>query len=415
MRNALGDVVPEARLTSAVGDRYDRWVAALDASRANWLEVLNTLDDVVTIHDLDFNIVAANDVARQVLQLPNRDSTYPTKCYLYYHGLDSPPHQCAGCLVMQTCKPAVLELFEPHLDRHLEVRALPRFDEDGKLAGVVHVARDVSRRKLAEQELATYRGRLEELLERRVRDLRTANEELAAANAQLRDEQAKLVQAEKLSSIGLLASGVAHEVNNPLAGVKACVQALRNETIADSRRDEYWNTIQEGLTRIEQTVHSLLDFARQGPPARMRLRLFDVAVACLRLIAPALRHKNITIDNALQDARAMVSADQGQLMQAVLNVLLNAVQASPAGSIIRLTARFNVHRVGLCIADEGPGIPAAIRARVLDPFFTTKPAGEGTGLGLPVALGALRANGGDISIADGPGGGAEITLWLPEQ
>ncbi|MEK6606492.1 MAG: HAMP domain-containing sensor histidine kinase [Myxococcota bacterium] len=249
-------------------------------------------------------------------------------------------------------------------------------------------------------------GYLVDLQRRRAHDL-------AEAHRRLREEQAKLVQTEKLSSIGLLASGVAHEVNNPLQGVMACAKALREGGLSDERRAEYEEAVRDGLDRIRVTVQGLLDYARERKPAPTDLDVADVAAACARLVAPATRRKDVRVDLRVAEGEARVYADRSQLMQALLNVLLNAAYAAPDGSAVEVSAAARDGLAGIRVADRGPGIPKDIVDRVCDPFFTTKPEGRGTGLGLSVTLGIVRAHGGDLEIRSEEGHGTTVTLWLP--
>jgi two-component system, LuxR family, sensor kinase FixL len=257
------------------------------------------------------------------------------------------------------------------------------------------IVRDLSERKRAEQ---------------RIREINHALEE---TNKKLVEEQAKLVQAEKLSSIGLLAAGVAHEINNPLSGVMACVKALRAESVPPGRRAEYFDTVKEGLERIGAIVRDLLDFARQRPPAFGPLDAGEVVDACLRLLAPAVRTKDAVVDNQVARGSVCLEADRSQLMQGLMNVVLNAVQATPPGGRVEISGLRVNGRAGLRITDHGAGIPRELLARVRDPFFTTKAPGQGTGLGLAVTDSIVRTHGGEMEIESEEGRGTTVTLWLP--
>ena len=245
-----------------------------------------------------------------------------------------------------------------------------------------------------------------------ITDRKRMEGELLAANRRIREEQLQLVQAEKMSSIGLLASGVAHEINNPLAGVMACVKALRDEDVESVRREEYFATVLDGLERIQQTVRGLLDYSRQRNPQPTLVDLEGVVSAALLLISPAVRKKDITIETESGEALA-VHCDRSQLMQALVNVLLNALYAAPVHGHVKVAVLDEGERRGISVIDDGPGIKPELISRVCDPFFTTKPEGEGTGLGLAVTLSLMRANGGDLGIEAAPTGGAKVTLWLP--
>ena len=272
---------------------------------------------------------------------------------------------------------------------------------------VLAIVRDVSKRRAAETALR----RAHDELERRVAE---RTRELSEANRRLVEEHAKLVRAEKLSSIGLLAAGVAHEINNPLSGVMGLVRSLRQGTVPEPKREEYFETVREGLERMRATVQGLLDYARPRAPSRARVDAVDMVSACLRLVAPATRKKDVAIELRVPGGVSpVVHADRSQLMQAVVNVVMNAIYVAPAGSAVDVAVVGEGPRVGIRVVDRGPGIPKADLARVCDPFFSTKPEGEGTGLGLAITLGILEAHGGELAIDSETGRGTAVTLWLP--
>ncbi len=246
-----------------------------------------------------------------------------------------------------------------------------------------------------------------------VTEHRRAEHELQALHVRLGEEHARLLQAEKLSSIGQLSAGVAHEINNPLGGVMSCFRALRAGTIPAARLPEYFETIDDGLQRMASIVRGLLDYARQRPPRREAVDLASVTALSVRLVEPSVRGKGLRLVDELSPGALRAEADRSQVMQALVNVLLNAAHASPEQGEIVLRPAQDGHRVGVRISDQGPGIPAEIRHKVGEPFFTTKPEGEGTGLGLSITHGIMKAHGGSIEIDSAPGAGTTVTLWLP--
>lgn len=239
--------------------------------------------------------------------------------------------------------------------------------------------------------------------------------QLAEANLRLREEHQKLLQAEKMASVGLLAAGVAHEINNPLSGVMACLKALEEETVRPERRSQYFATARDGLERIQQTVRGLLDFSRQRPPAPAEVGIEEVVSSCSRLLAPLVRKRNVEIRIEPGAESARVHADRPQLMQAMVNLLLNAAYVAPEGSAVAVDVIYTEGELGLEVSDHGPGMTDEVIARACDPFFTTKPEGEGTGLGLAVTQGIARAHGGRLSFErhNPPESGTRATLWLP--
>jgi PAS domain S-box-containing protein len=287
----------------------------------------------------------------------------------------------------------------------VEVALAPIVSTDGPL--VLAIVRDATVRKEAEAILRRAHDELEQRVAERTRELFDANRRLV-------EEHARLVQAEKLSSIGLLAAGVAHEINNPLSGVMGLIKVLRERKVPDGKRDEYFETIGEGLDRMRSTVQGLLDYARPRPASRTPMDAHGVVAACVRLVAPEARRKGVLVEvMPCSQGRPHVEGDRSQLMQAVVNVLMNALYAAPTGSTVAVGVVVDGRRVGLRIADRGPGIPAADLARIGDPFFSTKPEGEGTGLGLAITLGIVRAHRGELTIDTGPDTGTVMTLWLP--
>jgi signal transduction histidine kinase len=256
-------------------------------------------------------------------------------------------------------------------------------------------------------------GYLRDRERERAEALRDAGERLAQASRTLVEKQARLVQAEKLSAIGRLAATVAHEINNPLQGARGCLEGLRSGTLAPEKREQYFAAVREALERVRATVQGLLAYAGERALVPAALDPAEVLATALRLLEPALLEKDLRVRLDKVPDGVRVLADHGQLVQALTNVLANAIHALPHGGEISVHARFMPGRVGIAIADNGPGIPTDILGRVCDPFFTTRPEGNGTGLGLAVTLAILRAHGGDLSIDSTEGRGTTVTLWLP--
>ena len=140
-----------------------------------------------------------------------------------------------------------------------------------------------------------------------------------------------------------------------------------------------------------------------------------MVASCIRLLQPLERKKDLSVKSHIATGEVVVEADRTQLMQALVNVLMNSIQAAPRGGVIAVRARPEEARVGIRIEDNGGGIPPEVLSKVCDPFFTTKPEGEGTGLGLAITLGIARAHGGDLAIESELGKGTAVTLWLPRR
>ncbi len=171
----------------------------------DWHDILDTITDMITIHDSEFNIIHANKAAKKRLGLPVLNKP-DAKCYEYYHGSDVPPAGCPSCRCLGTQKPLTFETFEPHLNMHIEIRAIPRLDGDGKVLGLIHIVRDISSRKLREEELQLHRDHLEWMVRRRTGEITAINERLQKEIAEKKragDETEQLIKQlrEELSKI----------------------------------------------------------------------------------------------------------------------------------------------------------------------------------------------------------------------
>jgi PAS domain S-box-containing protein len=234
--------------------------------------------------------------------------------------------------------------------------------------------------------------------------------------------QRELVQAQKMEAIGILVSGVAHELNNPLAAIIGYSTLLRrDERLPDDMRHDADVLLQEA-DRTRRIVQNLLDFARQRPPERHPTALRALVESILELQSYLITANRTAVTVDIPDDLPTVDVDRGQLQQVLLNLTVNAIQAIRSGSEsgrLELVARRRMLADGragirLTITDDGPGVPEAARSRLFMPFFTTKPPGQGTGLGLSVSFGIVAAHGGSLAFEPGPGGrGAQFIVELP--
>jgi two-component system, NtrC family, sensor kinase len=235
---------------------------------------------------------------------------------------------------------------------------------------------------------------------------------LEAAHAEQRRARQKAVETERLAALGSLVAGVAHEVNNPLAGLKNCLRRLERGDLPQAKQREYLALMEEGLSRIEEVVRRLLDYGRPHPTRLEPVSARSLATDAARLVGPLLERRGVTSPVLADAVDAQVLADRRQVGQAVINLLLNAAYVTPDGGEVRVSLRRRDGLVGIAVADDGPGIPVEIRDRILDPFFSTKPEGEGTGLGLSVTRTIADAHGGELGFEFPERGGTIAVLWL---
>lgn len=230
-----------------------------------------------------------------------------------------------------------------------------------------------------------------------------------------------VARAEKLAAVGRLAAGVVHEINNPLATISACAEALEsrlNEGAFDSSPEvedlrEYLSLIRSEAFRCKSITNGLLDFSRTRAGEHLPVQIEEVISSAARLMTHQRRGDKIEIQIEVADELSLVSGDEGQLQQAVIALATNAIDAMPEGGRLTLRGRNENDHVLLEISDTGVGIPQENLTKIFDPFFTTKEIGRGTGLGLAVCYGIVTEHGGRLNVQSAVGTGTTFTISLP--
>ena len=233
---------------------------------------------------------------------------------------------------------------------------------------------------------------------------------VAERTAALRASQAREIQQEKMAAFGLLAAGIAHEVGNPLAALSSLIQMLQRRG-PDPYTAEKLDLAARQLGRIARTLRELVDFSRPGSSATARIRAAEVVEEALGIAKYYQRTKQRAISTDVPDDLPPVRAVRDHLTQVVLNLVLNAIDATETGGRIHIEARAAGPWLELAVEDDGRGIAEADVARLFQPFFTTKP--HGTGLGLFVCRQIVEEIGGRLSCRSGPGRGARFTVRVP--
>ena len=243
------------------------------------------------------------------------------------------------------------------------------------------------------------------------RDLRLSRlEEDIDHLRQMRRKDEQLVQAEKLSSIGVLVSGLAHEIGTPLGVVSMRLQLLRRRTAEGSEDHKTLDIALGQLDRVTGLIRQLLDFARAKPTREQSIELRTAVGTVADLVAPLAQRRKAHLELDLPEDLPPVTGTPDGVQQIALNLVMNALQAIRDGGRVAISARCEDDRILLAIDDDGPGIPPESRASVFDPFFTTKRLGEGTGLGLTVVLGLSRQMDAPLALVESPLGGARFEI-----
>jgi signal transduction histidine kinase/CheY-like chemotaxis protein len=306
-----------------------------------------------------------------------------------------------------------------------------RRSEFGQLAAAYNEMAAALQRR--EEELRGYAGALEARVAQRTRELSQANDRLQVEIAERRSTEAALLQAQKVQAVGQLAGGIAHDFNNVLQAISGGVALIRRRAGDAAAVERLAGMVADAARRGESVTRRLLAFARRG---ELRADVLDLGelLGGLREVLAATLGPGIRVEVNAPPGLPSVLADRGQLETALVNLATNARDAMPGGGTLTLSARVDQVRgdgggggggdrrqaapapgtyVRLTVADTGEGMDAPTLARATEPFFTTKPLGRGTGLGLAMAQGFAEGSGGALRIASDPGRGTRVSLWLP--
>ncbi len=226
-----------------------------------------------------------------------------------------------------------------------------------------------------------------------------------------REEELK--HREHLASIGLLASGIAHEVNTPLTGISSYAQMLLRDRCPDDPEFPLLKKIEQQAFRAAGIASSLLNFSRQRDGDYQSLDVEDMMRETLDLFEPHLRGRRIMLERRIEGPLPRVAGNRGRLQQVLMNLLLNAVDAMPQGGRLTLAAGPVAGRLRIEVSDTGVGMSAEMLDKIYDPFFTTKPRGQGTGLGLSVSYGIVKEHAGTLIAESEPGQGSRFIISLP--
>lgn len=431
-----------ASLKSSVAERR-RAERALRETEVFYHSLVETLPQMILRKDLEGKFTFANqrfcnELGREFDEIVGKTD------YDFFRRDLADKYRKDDRQVIETCVPfeAVEEHVTPHGETlYVQIVKSPLLSVEGKPIGIQGIFWDVTERKRAEEQLKEQNIKLHAM----------ARSEHEAHDA-LKSAQSRLVEQEKLASLGHLVAGVAHEINNPLAFVSNNVAVLerdlvdlvdvigvlreiesKSESMDSQARLRYRDLTEqidleytisnlprliertrEGLRRIERIVKDLRLFARVDEGDWNEVDLNPGIESSVNMVKGNARKKEVSINLDLGALPAILCRG-AKIHQVVVNLLTNAIDACKRGGEVTVRTRTEPDAMGVRIEviDTGSGIDAAIRERIFDPFFTTKPLGQGTGLGLSISYGIVREHGGKIEVESPPGQGAHFTVHLP--
>jgi len=264
-------------------------------------------------------------------------------------------------------------------------------------------------------QLAEAFNRMAEELAKRQKHLEQQLAELEAINHELRKTRDQLIISEKFASVGKLASGIAHEIGNPLSIISGYLEMLSKSKNLDEREKDSLSRVESELKRIHQIIRELLDYSRPPSQAKEMIDLNRVIMESIMLIEAQKGFQKIKTDLYLQQNLPFVLANRNQMKQVLINLLFNALDAMPDGGNLKVKTFVSDNpsdEVCIEIIDTGVGIPPENLTKIFDPFFTTKEPGKGEGLGLSISLNLIEAMNGKIEVESEPGQGSTFRIKL---
>ena len=276
-----------------------------------------------------------------------------------------------------------------------------------------HLAKPICR--LAENIKAYGRGEMQApTIPSSIQEVNQVQQSFAGMADTLKQTEQQLLQSAKMASIGEMAAGIGHELNNPLNNMLSLGKLLqRNEALDDNGQKDV-DALLEETRRASKIVQGILNFARQTPLQYEQFDLGEFLENCRRRVADLAAEKQVKIQIEFAET-ILMEADHGQLEQVMVNLLMNAIQASAASSAVEIHAEKNTGQVIIRVKDEGAGLTEIAKTKLFEPFFTTKAVGEGSGLGLSISLGIVESHGGELTIENHPAGGVVAEIKIPEK
>ncbi len=239
--------------------------------------------------------------------------------------------------------------------------------------------------------------------------------EILKMRKDLEEAHFQLVQSEKIASVGKMAAGVAHEINNPLSGILMYAELLKESFIDNSQHFEDIQEIIDQTLRCKKIVSELLEFSRQTVGKTSSFSIEQVITKTLNLLINQALFQDIEVKKIIQSHMPEMVGDLGQLQQVFTNLFINAADAMKGKGRLDITAKYDTdsNQFTITVSDSGPGIPKELRDKIFDMFFTTKPVGKGTGLGLSISQKIINLHGGNILVDSPPEGGTRFIIELP--
>lgn len=356
-------------------------------SQKTWEETFDSIGDLISIHDRDFNIVKCNRAFAEYFGL-NPQEVINKKCYELFHGNDFPEINCPHTITLKENIPATGEFLNTKTSRIFRISTFPFNIPGVEFQGSIHIARDVTEE---------------------------------------REKEMRLIMSERLASLGQMASGIAHEINNPLAAIAGCADGLLSKLKKGQYDPElfedYLKIMEEEILRCKDITMSMLSFVRETTYEKRQININETLEKTLDIIGFQGRLKRVEVVKNYKDGMPLILGSEGELRQVFLAIITNAIDAMQDAGVLTLETGippippFEKGGEGgfvfIKISDTGAGIPSEQLQKIFTPFFTTKHEKGGTGLGLSIANKIIDSYDGVIHVTSEKGKGTTFKIILP--
>lgn len=388
--NALAGIVQRKRTENEreklILDLQDV-LGTLSRSHREWQDTFDSITDMISIVDKDFTILKANRAFSAYYDLQPRD-VIGRKCHEIVHDVGSPAPNCPHATTVKEVRPSGEQFYDKKTKKMFRIVTFPYHAPGGETIGSIHIMRDITEDK---------------------------------------EKEMRLIMSERLAALGQMASGIAHEINNPLASIAGCSEGLlarvKKGRCDLSLFESYLSIIQEEVFRCKNITTAMLSFVRKTTYEKKDINLVETLDRTIEIIGFQGRMKNIEVVKKHQEPMPLIRGNEGELRQVLLVVIINALDAMQdkgtltveTGVISSLPQSEGASEgyAVIRICDTGTGIPPEIIERIFDPFFTTKSDKGGTGLGLSIARKIVTNHNGRIEASPSPGRGTTFTITLP--
>lgn len=361
----------------------------------DWSSTFNSLTDMVTIHDKEYNIIRANTGAREMLKLPLSNIFTKVKCFMCYHGTEKPPEGCPSCKSLETEIPCISEIFEPHLNRYLEIRAIPRFDSNHKCIGLVHVVRDISEKKKIELELKQLNEELETRVRQRTIELENSNKALES-----------------------FSYSVSHDLRSPLRVINGFSQILLNDyqELLGNEGSHLLQMIRDNTLNMDLLITGLLDLAKTSNQ-EMNMRPIDMNQMVRFVYEEVVSEEDRSKISFTADHLPEMIGDPTLIHQVWTNLILNAVKFSriKENPAIHIQSYVEKNQIVYSIKDNGVGFNPEYKHKLFSVFQRLHPRQdfEGSGIGLALVKRIVQRHGGEVWAEGKEREGAMFHFSLP--